>query len=54
MGILNFKRTYRSLIRLKEIIQVLTKHGFGHFVARLNLVRYVPGLGKLRIFAKKR
>ena len=53
MGILNFKRTYRSLIRLKEIIQVLTKHGFGHFVARLNLVRYVPGLGKLRIFRKK-
>ena len=53
MKILNFKRTYRNLIRLKEIIQILTKHGFGHFVARLNLIRYIPGLRNMRIFRKR-
>ncbi|HNQ24217.1 MAG TPA: AarF/ABC1/UbiB kinase family protein [Phycisphaerae bacterium] len=40
---LQISRSVRSLNRLRRIAQVLTQHGFGYLVARLNLLRYVPG-----------
>ncbi len=40
-------RSVRSVGRLQAIARVLTRHGFGHLVERLNLVRYVP-FGRLR------
>lgn len=49
MKILNVRRTYRNLLRIKEILQVLTKHGFGHIVSRLNLTIYIPGLRNLGV-----
>ena len=48
MSILSFARTIRSAQRLTEIIQVLTKHGFGHIVTRLNLHRHLPVVSRLR------
>lgn len=42
MKLLNVRRTYQNIIRIKEILQVLTKHGFGHIVAQLNLSLYIP------------
>src|SRR3989304_3336988 len=39
---LQFTRGVRSLNRLRHIAQVLTRHGFGHIVTRVNLGRYVP------------
>ena len=39
---LQFTRNVRSLNRLRRITQVLTQHGFGHIVARMNLARFVP------------
>jgi len=39
---LAFTRSVRSLNRLRHIAQVLTRHGFGHVVARINLARFVP------------
>jgi len=35
-------RSVRSLNRLRHIAQVLTRHGFGHIVTRINLGRFVP------------
>lgn len=35
-------RNVRGLQRLRAIAQVLTRHGFGHLVERLDLVRFVP------------
>ena len=35
-------KSVRSLNRLRRIARVLTRHGFGHVVARLNLGRYTP------------
>lgn len=46
MKLFNIGRTYRSLKRITEILQVLTKHGFGHIVARLHLNAYLPGMKK--------
>ncbi len=42
MNPLQFTRSVRSLNRLRHIAQVLTRHGFGHIVARINLTRFVP------------
>ena len=49
MKLLNFTRTYRNLVRIKEILQVLTKHGFGHIVSQLNLTIYIPNLRQLGV-----
>ncbi|MFQ5495963.1 MAG: ABC1 kinase family protein, partial [Phycisphaerae bacterium] len=37
-----FTRSVRSLNRLRQIAQVLTRHGFGYIVAQINLAGYVP------------
>ncbi len=39
---LQFTRNVRSLNRMRNIARVLTRHGFGHAVTRLNLGRFVP------------
>ncbi|MBI4719293.1 MAG: AarF/ABC1/UbiB kinase family protein [Planctomycetes bacterium] len=39
---LQFTRSVRSLNRLRQVAMVLTQHGFGHVVARINLARFVP------------
>lgn len=39
---LQFTRNVRSLNRLRHIAQVLTRHGFGHIVAQIDLSRFVP------------
>ena len=42
---LQLTRSVRSLNRLRQIASVLTHHGFGHIVDRLNLGRYVSLVG---------
>ncbi len=42
MNPLNLGRNVRAFNRLRHIARVLTHHGFGHAVARLNLGRFVP------------
>ncbi len=48
MSILSFARTLRGAQRLTEILQVLTKHGFGHIVTRLNLQHHLPIISRIR------
>jgi ubiquinone biosynthesis protein len=45
--ILELARTYRNLRRLKDIVLVLTRHGFGQLVERIDLGRYVPLLKRI-------
>lgn len=42
MSIVALPKTVRTFARLRVIAQVLSKHGFGHFVDRLQLARYLP------------
>lgn len=46
-------RSVRSLNRLRRIALVLTQHGFGHIVARINLSRFVPVWALPKQFAPK-
>ncbi|MBU0719078.1 MAG: AarF/ABC1/UbiB kinase family protein [Planctomycetes bacterium] len=39
---LQLTRSVQSLNRLRQIARVLTRHGFGHIVAQINLTRFVP------------
>lgn len=47
MSIVSFPQTVRGIQRLRAIAVVLSRHGFGHIVDRLNLRRYVPLSGWL-------
>ncbi len=42
MSLTQFTRSVRSLNRLRQIAQVLTRHGFGHIVTQIDLTRFVP------------
>lgn len=50
MNPLQITRGVRGLNRMRTVARVLTRHGFGHIVAQLNLARLVPVwmLGKRR------
>lgn len=48
MSIATLPRTVRTFARLRVIAQVFSRHGFGHFVDRLQLGRYVPSVDWLR------
>jgi len=50
----NIARTSRKAQRLTEIALVLVRHGFSHFVHRLNLHRYLPRAHKLAARAERR
>ncbi|MHC4870705.1 MAG: ABC1 kinase family protein [Planctomycetota bacterium] len=49
MSILNLPKTYGNIKRLRDIISVLIRHGFGHFLSRLNLPDKIPGMSKLTL-----
>lgn len=48
MSLATLPKTVRTFARLRVIAQVLSKHGFRHFVERLQLARYLPSLDWLR------
>lgn len=47
MSFVSLPQTVRGIHRLRQIAVVLTRHGFGHFVERVNLRRFVPMAGLL-------
>ncbi len=44
MPVFRVLKTYRSLQRLREILAVLTRHGFGHLIGRLGIRQHLPYL----------
>lgn len=51
MSLATLPRTVRTFARLRVILQVMSRHGFGHFVDRLQLTGYLP---TRRIFRRTR
>ncbi|NOZ24804.1 MAG: AarF/ABC1/UbiB kinase family protein [Nitrospirae bacterium] len=46
---LRLKRTYRNISRIRQIVNVFLKHGFGQFIEQLNLQRVVPFRKRLKV-----
>ena len=49
MSLATLPKTVKTFARLRVIAQVLTRHGFGHFVDRLQLSRYIPSALRFRL-----
>ena len=48
MSLATLPKTVRTFTRLRVIAQVLSRHGFGHFVDRVQLGRYLPSVDWIR------
>jgi ubiquinone biosynthesis protein len=51
-NLLLFRRTYRNVNRVRQIVNVLLKYGFGKIVDQLHLNRFVPFRKRLRTFGQ--
>ena len=51
-NLLTFRRTYRNVNRVRQIVNVLLKYGFGKFIDQLHLNRFVPFRKRLRTFGQ--
>ncbi len=51
-GILRFLQTYKNIGRIRHIVSVLLKHGFGQFIEQINLHRFIPLRKRLKIFGR--
>ena len=51
-GFLKFWQTYRSIGRIRHIVNVFLKHGFGQFIEQINLQRFIPLRKKLKVFGR--
>jgi ubiquinone biosynthesis protein len=49
---LDFKRTYQNVNRLRQIINVFLKHGFGRIIDQLHLSRFIPFRQRIRTFGQ--
>lgn len=49
-GILNFLRTYRNIGRIRQVVNVFLKHGFGRVIEQLNLHRFIPLRKRFKAF----
>ncbi|MCX7769609.1 MAG: AarF/UbiB family protein [Proteobacteria bacterium] len=49
MRIYSIYITYKNIRRLKEIVSILIKHGFAHFVERTEIRRYIPLTKRFKI-----
>ncbi len=50
-GFLKLWQTYKNISRIKQIVNVFLKHGFGQFIDQLNLHRFIPLRKRLKIFS---
>ncbi|OGW51322.1 MAG: hypothetical protein A2078_13745 [Nitrospirae bacterium GWC2_57_9] len=55
MSLLGFwRRHYRDIPRVRQIIMVASRHGFGHLIEQLGLQRFVSFGRRMLVFRKKR
>ncbi len=40
-------KTYGNIMRLRQILSVLARHGFSHFLSQIHIFEYAPWLGRL-------
>ncbi len=51
-SLLRFWHTYKNITRVRQIVNVFLKHGFGQFIELLNLHRFIPLRKKIKYFAR--
>ena len=49
---LKYWHTYRNINRIRQIVNIFLKHGFGQFIDQLNLHRFIPLRKRLKIFSR--
>jgi ubiquinone biosynthesis protein len=49
---LNIKRTYRNVNRVRQIVNVLLKYGFGKLLDQIHLSRFIPFRTRIRVFGQ--
>ena len=49
-GLLRFWQTYKNIKRIRHIVKVFLRHGFGQFIEQINLQRFIPLSTKLKLF----
>jgi ubiquinone biosynthesis protein len=52
LELLRLKTTYRNIGRIRQILNVFIKHGFGQFVALLNLYKFVPFRKRIKLITQ--
>src|SRR5512142_3448661 len=52
LNLLSLRRTYKNVNRVRQIVNVLLKYGFGKFVDQLHLNRFVPFRKRLKTFGQ--
>ena len=53
LNIWEMRRTYLNIRRLRQILMVLAKHGFTHFLERMRIGEHLPWVGRLLREGKK-
>ncbi|MCK5504614.1 MAG: AarF/ABC1/UbiB kinase family protein [Thermodesulfovibrionia bacterium] len=51
-SLLRFWNTYKNINRIRQIVNVLLKHGFGQFIEQINLKRFIPLRKRIKYFAR--
>jgi ubiquinone biosynthesis protein len=51
-GLLRFWHTYKNLNRIRQVVNVLLKHGFGQFIEQTNLQRFIPLRKRIKYFTR--
>ncbi|MEW6109792.1 MAG: AarF/ABC1/UbiB kinase family protein [Nitrospirota bacterium] len=51
-NLLSFRRTYRNVNRVRQIVNVLLKYGFGKIIDQLHLSRFIPFRKRLKTFGQ--
>lgn len=49
-SLIKYWQTYKSIGRIRRIVNVFLKHGFGQFIEQINLQRFVPLRKRLKTF----
>ena len=50
--LLRFWHTYKNINRIRQIVNILLKHGFGQFIEQVNLQRFIPLRKRIKYFAR--
>lgn len=48
--LVRYWQTYKNIKRIRQIVKVFLRHGFGQFIEQINLERFVPLSTRLKLF----
>lgn len=51
-NLLRYWYTYKNINRVRQIVNVFLKHGFGQFIQQINLQRFIPLRKRIKIFSQ--